>query len=91
MNKNQNLEVLGNKHQINVELLNSDMIVSHGNMNSNHMIINANLSVVQYFSIICAMDGLEQLRSKSICKNHSTLLKYLIALRKVAVEHIQDT
>ena len=53
--------------------------------------INANLSVVQYFSIICAMDGLEQLRSKSICKNHSTLLKYLIALRKVAVEHIQDT
>ena len=52
--------------------------------------INAKLSVVQYFSIICAMDGLGQLRSKSICKNPSTLLKYLIALRKVVVEHTQD-
>ena len=53
--------------------------------------MNESLSVVQLFSIICAVYGLEQLRSKSICKNHRTLLKYLIALRKVAVEHIQDT
>ena len=66
------------------------MIISHGKINIKPHYNKCKPSCSAIFSIICAMDGLGQLRSKSICKNHSTLLKYLIALRKVVVEHIQD-